>query len=71
MNGYLMIFVVLGLKLSYHSEAVVSHDDHLNCNALLHDGSKLHHLHLERAVAADNHNLTIGSCHFCAHSAGN
>ncbi len=31
----------------YHSEAVVSHDDYLNCNALLHDGSKLHHLHLE------------------------
>ena len=60
MHRRLIVLVKICLQFTHHSQAVVPHDYHFYGNFFLYDSCKLHHLHLERAVAADSYYFRVG-----------
>ena len=55
------IIICIMLVLSYHSKITVSEDHYLGLYIMLYKGCKFTHGHLESAVSADSHGLTLGS----------
>ena len=58
--------ILLVLHFVHHAEGAVLHHNNLDVHAGLHERSQLAHAHLERAVAANGHDLAVRFGELCA-----